>query len=130
MVLALSAIQKGDRGRMIRYLLATLVLGGVFLGVQVFEYRELMIGHVHPPGVSATGHFLPGSSLFASCFFTMTGFHGMHVAGGLVALFCLLVGALFGKFTQRDHAAVENVGLYWHFVDLVWILLFTVVYLI
>ena len=130
MVLALARIQAGDRLGMQKYLLATLVMGGVFLGVQVFEYRELMKMHVYPIGVSNNGHFLPGSSLFASCFFAMTGFHGAHVAGGLVALAVLLIGSLFGKFTAADHASIEMVGLYWHFVDLVWILLFTVVYLI
>ena len=69
-------------------------------------------------------------SLFASCFFTMTGFHGAHVFGGVVCLSALLVGSLMGRFTREHHAPVELVGLYWHFVDLVWIILFTVVYLI
>ena len=130
MVLSLSRIQAGDRLGMQKYLLATVVMGGVFLGVQVFEYRELMMMHVYPIGVSNSGHFVPGASLFASCFFAMTGFHGAHVAGGLVALIVLLIGSLMGKFTADDHAPLELVGLYWHFVDLVWSLLFTVVYLI
>lgn len=130
MVLALAAIQKGDRRGMILYLFATLCIGGVFLGIQVVEYRLLMFEHVYPIGVSATGHFRPDVSLFASCFFTMTGFHGAHVAGGLIALACLLIGALLGKFTKTNHASIEMVGLYWHFVDLVWIILFTVVYLL
>ena len=130
MVLSLARVQAGDRIGMQKYLLATLVLGGVFLGVQVFEYRELMKMHVYPIGVSSTGHFVPGVSLFASCFFSMTGFHGAHVAGGIIALAVLLVSTLSGKITPENHSSLELTGLYWHFVDLVWIILFTVVYLI
>jgi heme/copper-type cytochrome/quinol oxidase subunit 3 len=130
MVMSLARVRLGDRRGMQKYLLATLLLGSVFLGIQVFEYRELMVNHVHPVGVSSNGHFLPGSSLFASCFFTMTGFHGAHVAGGLVTLSVLLISTAFGRITAQDHATLELAGLYWHFVDLVWIILFTVVYLI
>ncbi len=130
MVLALAAIQRGDQAKLKLFLLATVLLGSVFLGVQVYEYRALMYDHHYPVGVSADGHFRPGSSLFASCFFTMTGFHGAHVAGGILALTGVLISALLGRFTKEDHSAVELAGLYWHFVDLVWILLFTVVYLI
>jgi cytochrome c oxidase subunit 3 len=130
MVLALSAIQRGDRLRFTLWLLCTVVVGSCFLGVQIYEYYQLMFGHHHPLGISATGHFRPSVSLFASCFFTMTGFHGAHVAGGVVMLTCLLIGALMGKFSPQSYSPVELVGLYWHFVDLVWIILFTVVYLI
>ena len=70
-------------------------------------------------------------SLFASCFFTMTGFHGAHVAGGVVMLTCLFDPVAHAARISRNHySPVELVGLYWHFVDLVWIILFTVVYLI
>jgi cytochrome c oxidase subunit 3 len=130
MVLALSAIQRGHRGRLLRYLGLTILLGGTFLGIQIFEYRQLLFGHIYPPGISASGHFTPDVSLFASCFFTMTGFHGAHVAGGLIAITALFLRALFGGYTRQSHSPIELVGLYWHFVDLVWILLFTVVYLI
>ncbi|MFO0953665.1 MAG: cytochrome c oxidase subunit 3 [Isosphaeraceae bacterium] len=130
MVLALSAVQRGQQGKFKAYLLATFLIGSVFLSVQVYEYRSLMFMHHYPPGISKTGHFTPDVSLFASCFFTMTGFHGAHVFGGVVMLGTLFLGSLLGKFTRENHAAVEIVGLYWHFVDLVWIILFTVVYLI
>ena len=70
-------------------------------------------------------------SLFASCFFTMTGFHGAHVTGGVIMLFVHLGRvALQGRFTKDHYAPVELAGLYWHFVDLVWIILFTIVYLL
>ena len=131
MVLALAAIQKGNQGRMRLFLLATIMIGSVFLGIQVYEYWSLMQGHVYPIGISADGHFRPSSSLFASCFFTMTGFHGAHVAGGIVMMICLLLASLKkNHYTKEKHSSVELIGLYWHFVDLVWILLFTVVYLI
>ena len=130
MVLALAAIQRGDRFKGTLFLGMTVFIGSIFLSVQVYEYYQLMIGHHYPPGISATGHFRPSVSLFASCFFTMTGFHGAHVAGGVVMLTCLFIGQLLGRFTPTHYSSVELVGLYWHFVDLVWIILFTVVYLI
>src|SRR5260221_2173 len=73
MVLALAAIQDGKKKKGSFYLLATVLIGSCFLGVQVYEYYQLMVGHHYPPGISATGHFRPSVSLFASCFFTMTG---------------------------------------------------------
>lgn len=130
MVWALAAIQKGDKKGLTFYLLLTALIGSTFLGVQVYEYYQLMFGHHYPPGISATGHFRPSVSLFASCFFTMTGFHGAHVTGGVVAILCVLIRSLFGAYSRDNYSSVELVGLYWHFVDLVWIILFTVVYLI
>ena len=130
MVLGLAAIERGDRKKLTRWLFATVIFGSIFLGVQVYEYRSLLFEHIYPKGISATGHFTPNVSLFASCFFTMTGFHGAHVAGGVVMLTCLLIQSLRGTYTKEHHSSVELIGLYWHFVDLVWIILFTVVYLI
>ena len=130
MVLALSAVQRGDKKKLTFWLLITVLFGSFFLGVQVYEYRSLMFEHIYPKGISASGHFTPNVSLFASCFFTMTGFHGAHVAGGVVMLICLLLQSLRGKYTESHHSPVELVGLYWHFVDLVWIILFTIVYLL
>ncbi len=89
-----------------------------------------MVVHRYPIGISASGHFTPDVSLFASCFFTMTGFHGAHVAAGVVALSILSVRTWMGVYTPTRYDGIEMVGLYWHFVDLVWILLFALVYLI
>ncbi len=130
MVLALSAIQQGKRPRCLLFLGATVVIGSIFLSIQISEYYELMVGRHYPPGISASGHFLPSVSLFASCFFTMTGFHGMHVTGGVITLIIIFIQALRGVFTQTHYNPIEFAGLYWHFVDLVWIILFTIVYLI
>jgi cytochrome c oxidase subunit III len=131
MVLSLSAVQDGKRGRANFFLAATVVIGSFFLSIQVYEYYQLMIGHHFPPGISATGHFRPSVSLFASCFFTMTGFHGAHVTGGVILLSVILIRSFFfNAYSPTHYAPLELAGLYWHFVDLVWIILFTIVYLI
>lgn len=120
MVLALAAIQKGDVARTKRFLVATCLIGASFLGVQVFEYHHLLV----------IEHFTPSKSLFGSVFFTTTGFHGFHVFCGVVCMTFVTIKMFRGKYSQQDHQGIENVGLYWHFVDLVWIILFTVIYLI
>jgi heme/copper-type cytochrome/quinol oxidase subunit 3 len=130
MVLGLAAIQENKLARGSFFLLATVLIGSVFLSIQIYEYYQLMFGHHYPPGISATGHFRPSVSLFASCFFTMTGFHGAHVAGGVILMSCITIQSFRGAYNRAHHSPVELAGLYWHFVDLVWIILFTVVYLI
>ena len=118
-VLALAAIQDGDKKKLLRYLLFTLALGATFLGVQIFEYTQLL----------GEG-FTPSGSLFGGGFYTVTGFHGFHVFLGLAWCTWLIAQAAKGRFTPHNYARVEIFGLYWHFVDIVWILLFTVIYLI
>jgi cytochrome c oxidase subunit III len=130
MVLALAAIQQGRRTKCNVFLFATVIIGSIFLSVQVYEYRQLMFVHHYPIGISANGHFVPSCSLFASCFFTMTGFHGAHVTGGVILLFCVWIASLRGSFSATNYSTIELAGLYWHFVDLVWIILFTIVYLL
>jgi heme/copper-type cytochrome/quinol oxidase subunit 3 len=130
MVLSLAAIQQGKRGKGLLFLGLTILIGSFFLSIQVFEYYELMVGRHYTPGISPTGHFRPSVSLFASCFFTMTGFHGLHVTAGVITLILVFIQALRGAYTQTHYNPVEYAGLYWHFVDLVWIILFTIVYLI
>jgi cytochrome c oxidase subunit III len=130
MVLSLSAIQRGNRTKCNIFLAATVVIGSMFLSVQVYEYAQLMFYHHFPIGIGVNGHFRPSSSLFASCFFTMTGFHGAHVTGGVILLSIVLIGSLRGAFSATNYSTIELAGLYWHFVDLVWIILFTIVYLV
>jgi cytochrome c oxidase subunit 3 len=96
----------------------TLVLGIVFLGIQLYDYWEL---------ISHEG-FSIDSGVYGTLFFTMTGFHGAHVLGGVIGLAVILSRGLAGQFTRRHHVAVEAVHYYWHFVDVVWILLFLVLY--
>ncbi len=119
MVLSLSAIQRGDERKMRFFLMATAFLGLLFLMGQFFEFTELW-----HEGIT------PISGIFGATFMTLTGFHGTHVLIGIIWIFMLVVRAMHGGVTRDNHLSVELVGLYWHFVDLVWIVIFTVVYLI
>ena len=116
MQLAVNAIKRGDRQGLRNWLIPTLVLGVLFLVGQGYEYTKL--------------GFLPRDGIFAGVFFTLTGFHGAHVTGGVILLTCIFIQSLRGIYTRHNFISVELAGLYWHFVDLVWIILFTVVYLI
>jgi len=119
MVLALSAIQRDRINEGKLWLLATAVLGLIFVGTQVYEYTEL----VHH-GLTITNF------IYGSAFYTLTGFHGTHVFIGVIMLLIALGMTHAGKFHAGNYLPVEIVGLYWHFVDLVWLVLFTLVYLI
>jgi heme/copper-type cytochrome/quinol oxidase subunit 3 len=119
MVLALAAVQRGDRLWARGWLAATALLGAIFLGFQAFEFTHF----VHE-GLGFT------TNLFGSTFFTLTGFHGGHVLVGVVWLLTLLVRSFQGKLGPEKAMNVEIAGLYWHFVDVVWIVIFTVVYLL
>ncbi len=119
MVLALDSIRKGDGRKMQIFLIATAVFGLLFLMGQFFEFTELW-----HDGIT------PASGMFGTTFMTLTGFHGTHVLIGIIWIFMLVARAMSGGVTRDNHLAVELVGLYWHFVDLVWIVIFTVVYLI
>ncbi len=119
MVSALASIDQGNRRGVKIFLIATAILGLTFLGGQSYEFNKL----IHE-GVSL------GSNLFGATFFTLTGFHGAHVFAGVIWITFVLVRAFRGRITKEKHIAVELVGLYWHFVDLVWIIIFTIVYLL
>jgi cytochrome c oxidase subunit I len=119
MVLALAAVQRGDRRQARLWLLGTAVFGLVFLGFQAWEFTEFV-------GEGLTLQ----QNLFGSTFFVLTGFHGGHVTLGVALLLTLWILDLRGKLGVADAPKVEVVGLYWHFVDVVWIVIFTVVYLI
>jgi cytochrome c oxidase subunit 3/cytochrome o ubiquinol oxidase subunit 3 len=119
MVLALSAMNRGDEERGRAWLLTTAMLGGVFVGGQVYEFTTFI-----REGVGFTTN--PASSAF----FTLTGFHGVHVSLGILMLMSLFVSSVKGKLKPENSETVEIIGLYWHFVDIVWIFIFTVIYLI
>lgn len=120
MVLALKAIREDNQRGLRIWLSATVFLGVLFLGGQVIEFTELVVHH----------HVTMTNSLFGASFFTLTGFHGTHVAVGAIWLGAVLARALRGGFTSQNYMAVEIAGLYWHFVDLVWVVIFTLIYLI
>jgi heme/copper-type cytochrome/quinol oxidase subunit 3 len=119
MVLSLQSIESGKKGRMIGLLILTALLGLVFLGGQVYEYSKL-----YEEGISLD------TNLFGATFYTLTGFHGTHVFIGVIWITALIIRALRGGIGEHNHLAVELGGLYWHFVDLVWVVLFTIIYLI
>jgi heme/copper-type cytochrome/quinol oxidase subunit 3 len=122
MVWALSAIKRGSPRGLVTWLLVTMLGGSIFLGIQVYEWTHLLTHETHPLTIQ--------SSLFGATFFILTGFHGCHVFSGVVYLGCIAFRAARGGYTREDNSSVEIAGLYWHFVDLIWILVFTFVYLI
>ncbi len=119
MVLALDAIEKNDQKGLIRYLWISLLLGCCFLGIKSYEYP-----HKWHEGITLS------SGLFGSFYFTLTGLHMLHVLGGLGFIGYLLRNAKLGLYTDLRHERVEYAGLYWHFVDLVWVILFPIFYLL
>lgn len=125
MVLSIDACKRHDREGMLRWLLATIAGGAIFLGLQVFEYTHLMT----ELGMSFNS-YAHGHSLFATTFFSITGFHGLHVFTGVCYLIFMYKLALEGRFDHGNYNQLEIAGLFWHFVDLVWILVFTFVYLL
>jgi cytochrome c oxidase subunit 3 len=119
MVTALSSIQGGNKQSLWRWLVATMILGMAFLTGQAIEFTSLF-----HQGLSLS------TNLFGGTFFTLTGFHGAHVLIGVIWIGFVAVRALRGGYNQTNYLMVELTGLYWHFVDLVWIIIFTIVYLL
>ena len=115
--MAVWAIRRDDRRGFIRNIAVTFVLGVAFLLLQAYDY-SLLFGE----GMTM------GSGPFGTTYFTLTGFHGAHVFGGVIMLGVVLYRGMSGQFSSRHHDAVEAASLYWHFVDIVWILLFTILY--
>jgi cytochrome c oxidase subunit 3/cytochrome o ubiquinol oxidase subunit 3 len=119
MVLALAAIQRGDHHKTRVWLLATALLGMTFISGQVYEFT-----------IFVKEGFTVRSSPAGSAFFILTSFHGAHVTIGILMLLSLASMSLRGLLPQSRATTVEYVGLYWHFVDIIWIIIFTVVYLV
>jgi cytochrome c oxidase subunit 3 len=116
MQLAVNAIRRDDRTAFIRGTGVTVALGVVFLIGQIYDYTQLGFGIT--------------DTAFGSTFYTMTGFHGAHVLGGVIMLFVVLYRGSAGQFSAKHHDMVEATSLYWHFVDVVWIGLFSTLYLL
>jgi heme/copper-type cytochrome/quinol oxidase subunit 3 len=119
MVLALASAQKGDMPRMRLWLLATALLGMTFVGGQVYEFTTFYREGLHID-----------TNLFGTTFYVLTGFHGVHVTVGILMLLSLVGMSWSDRLPEDPAFPVEMIGLYWHFVDVVWIVIFTVVYLI
>ena len=116
MQLGVWAIRRGDRAGMMRWLKLTLALGVIFLVGQGYDYTTL--------------DFSIRDHVYGTAFFTMTGFHGAHVFGGLVFIYLVLARGWAGQLTRENHTALEASAIYWHFVDIVWVGLFTTLYLL
>ena len=127
MVKAFAAIEHGDQAGLRKWLIATILLGAIFVSIQVVEYIKLA---EHGFVANAARYAAEGGPLYGSTFYTMTGFHGAHVSIGVLCLTFTAIQAFRGRYTKDNYGGVEIMGLYWHFVDLVWIILFTIVYLI
>ena len=119
MVLAVAAAKRHDLRRTRLWLVTTALLGATFVGGQVYEFTVF-----YREGLGYT------TSLFGSSFYTLTGFHGVHVSAGIIMLLSLTFITLRGRVPGERSEVVEIIGLYWHFVDIVWIVIFTLVYLI
>ena len=110
------AIRRGDTGKLRMWTAITLGLGVLFLAGQLYDYSELGFGIA--------------DGVFGTVFYTLTGFHGAHVFGGAVGLTIVLARTMRGQFSAKNHVAVEAVSMYWHFVDVVWIGVFSTIYLL
>jgi cytochrome c oxidase subunit 3 len=132
MVLAVRAGQLGKRKAIIAYLALTLILGGVFLGVKAFEWNEkFQEHHVPGPAFHMEGATQQGQAqLFFSLYFAMTGLHALHMVVGVAILSVLIWQTRKGKFSAEYFTPLDLAGLYWHFVDIIWIFLFPLLYLI
>ena len=125
--LGVFAAEKGDVFGLRRWFLVTFVMGAVFVGGQANEYHSQYAEHARN---AAEGGMTLGSSGYGSVFYLATGFHGLHVIGGLVAFIFFLIRTTLGRFTPAQATAAIVVSYYWHFVDVVWIGLFATIYLI
>jgi cytochrome c oxidase subunit 3 len=135
MVLAVRAAQLGQQKAIVLFLILTLLLGGVFLGVKAYEWNEKFEEHhipgqalFHLEGVPAGGQ--GHAQLFFSMYFAMTGLHALHMVIGAGLLIFLILEARKGKYGATYMTPVDMIGLYWHFVDIIWIFLFPLLYLI
>ena len=131
MALAVSAVRKGMKKAGAVLLAATISLGLVFLCVKYFEWSSHIAEGVYPGGAALASMEAgkPGEALFFGLYYLMTGIHGLHVLGGIVLIAVMLKMVATGPVDSRDYSPLENIGLYWHFVDIIWIYLFPLFYL-
>lgn len=130
MALAVHYAQLGESRKIVQFILLTILLGSVFLGVKVIEYGDKFRDNLVPGRNFSFPGAPPQTEVFYSLYFCMTGLHAIHMIIGVVLLAIIAFHASRGRYTPLNYAAVENMGLYWHFVDIVWIFLFPLLYLI
>ncbi len=131
MALAIRAIQMGKKNQTLTYLITTLILAGAFLVIKYFEYaHKFHEGQLPGKFYTFTGIEGTNPHVFFSMYFLMTGLHGIHVIGGMSVITWLIIKTKQGKFSDQYYTPVEMTGLYWHLVDLIWIFLFPLFYLV
>ncbi len=124
MALAVNYGYRKDRKTTAILLVITAIFGAMFVGMQMFEWTKLIVDE----GVRPWGNPM-GAAQFGACFFMITGFHGLHVTGGVIYLTYVATGVINGRYEEKGYDIVEICGLYWHFVDLVWVFIFAFFYL-
>jgi len=131
MALAVHAAQTGERRLLIIFLVLTMVLGATFLGIKAFEYyTEWAQHHIPGAGFQFEREYFQHAQIFFSLYFVMTGLHALHMIIGIAIMSVMLWWVSIGRITEEYHSPIEISGLYWHFVDIVWIFLFPLLYLI
>jgi cytochrome c oxidase subunit 3 len=131
MALAVHAAQTGSRRLLVIFLLATIALGCVFLGIKATEYvHKFAEYHVPGPSFRFEPKYFREAQIFFSLYFVMTGLHALHMVIGIAVMLVMVWRAARGGFSPAYYVPVEVTGLYWHFVDIVWIFLFPLLYLI
>jgi cytochrome c oxidase subunit 3 len=131
MALAVHAAQVGQRKTLMLFLVATMILGGIFLGIKSVEYYHKFVEHLVPgPAFQFEKAHLRHAQLFFSLYFVMTGLHALHMIIGFGIMAFMLWWAWKGTITKEYYSPIEISGLYWHFVDIVWIFLFPLLYLV
>ena len=131
MVLAVHAAETGNRKQLMLFIVVTMVLGLVFLGIKADEYYEKFVDHHVPgPNFQFEAQYFRNAQIFFSLYFIMTGLHAVHMIIGLGIMTWMLVWAWNGTITKEYHSPIEIAGLYWHFVDIIWIWLYPLLYLI
>ncbi|MDP6533393.1 MAG: cytochrome c oxidase subunit 3 [Candidatus Marinimicrobia bacterium] len=135
MVMALQGLREGSQKRFIRYLQFTIIGGMVFLGIQIYEYYHFIsgsskLGLALASGGFISNQFLPSTGMYGAVFYTTTSFHGLHVLSGVIYLSVIMFQGMKGMYSAENYDRVEIAALFWHFVDLIWILVFTIIYLL
>jgi cytochrome c oxidase subunit 3 len=130
MAMAVRSSQLGRKQALILFLILTIILGSVFLGIKGYEYAQKYYEHLIPGPYFQLAHHPREGQIFFSLYFAMTGVHAFHMIVGVGLITWLIVKAAKNRFSPEYHSPVEMTGLYWHFVDIIWIFLFPLLYLI
>ena len=131
MAMAVRSAQLGERSKLVIFMILTMILGAVFLGIKGIEYTDKINHHLVPgPNFAFPAPWTQQAQLYFSLYFAMTGLHALHMSVGLGIMAVMTVWSWQGRFSPEYYTPIEITGLYWHFVDIVWIFLFPLLYLV